>query len=850
MIKLGDMLYNDIENNEYLHELYRRVVEEYSFSLFNENYITSLTEKQKMDALRFADILSKCTIEAKRDYLYNLAQHLVTMLNKIYPDDELVKYYLGAVLSNVNNYFGLQNNCSEYINDDIVECVKEFLDKETFKIPGETETYFINKQKVAYEYLKRCDCYSFSAPTSLGKTFVIRTFIKDCVESGEKSNFVIVVPTNALINEVYNRVIEDLKDKLWSNGYKVVKSPAAISEDDEYNYIMVYTQERFLVHLLKFKSISINYLFIDEAHKISVSESRSAFFYKIMNFINKDHSAAKVYFSSPNIPNPQVYLELTSDSLNSAYTRIKYSPVNQNKLIFDKKNNKIWYYSEIDKKFFELNCAGNTISINRDILELVAYLGKEKNNIVFCSTKKEAVNWANKFAESQDVIVSKELDELIMEISEEIHEACYLTQTLKKGIAYHVAYLPTNIKERIELLFKKRVIRTIFCTSTLLEGVNFPADNLFMMLPADSIWLEDKARVDFKNLTGRVGRIEYNMFGNIFLISETDTVEKYKTAVKEEVNEQKLSIEYYLAETKKKEIIEALIKGSTIIEEKKMTYDEYNFARYALNMLLKDIINGTKSKLYRLFDKYLSEENISKIREHFAENHYVQDDISTTADQIEAVDKELNLSQITYPDAINYRNVFGFLQKLHKLFSWDKYESKNDIGNINCLKYFAVILQQWMLGFGMKQIIEETIDYHRRKGEIYIARETVPYDDSIEQKNYLINEILDHLERTIQFKIKNYFLKFSERKIANGQELVNGDWFEFVEYGTCNMSVILLQKIGFSRENAIYVNREHRDKFKITDGKIVSLKKSLLKCRKVLGEVVQIQYNHHNLFID
>ncbi len=109
---------------------------------------------------------------------------------------------------------------------------------------------------------------------------------------------------------------------------------------------------------------------------------------------------------------------------------------------------------------------------------------------------------------------------------------------------------------------------------------------------------------------------------------------------------------------------------------------------------------------------------------------------------------------------------------------------------------------------------------------------------------------MDHLERTIQFKIKNYFLKFSERKIANGQELVNGDWFEFVEYGTCNMSVILLQKIGFSRENAIYVNREHRDKFKITDGKIVSLKKSLLKCRKVLGEVVQIQYNHHNLFID
>ena len=35
--------------------------------------------------------------------------------------------------------------------------------------------------------------------------------------SGERANFVIVVPTNALINEVYARIVDDLKEELWES---------------------------------------------------------------------------------------------------------------------------------------------------------------------------------------------------------------------------------------------------------------------------------------------------------------------------------------------------------------------------------------------------------------------------------------------------------------------------------------------------------------------------------------------------------------------------------------------------------------------------------------------------------
>lgn len=848
MIKVGDLLFNNIASNEYLHSLFNKIVENYSNSILSNKYINTLTTKEKIDALRFADILSKCTNEAQKDKLFNWAQDIVTRLNKLYPNDELVEYYLGSILTNVNNYFGLKNNCKNYVNSDLIECAKEYIVKEEYAIPGEKGSYFINKQSVAYDNMRRNESYSFSAPTSLGKTFIIRMFIKESILNGEKANFVIVVPTNALINEIYNDIIDDLKDNLDLNGYKVVKSPAAIvGEDDKFNYIMVYTQERLLYHLLKVKDQAINYLFIDEAHKISVSEDRSAFFYKIMGIINKQYSSAKIYFSCPNIPNPQIYLDLVSDNLNRASTRIRYSPVNQNKVIIDSDSHSIFYYSEVDESFNLLKDASNAFSWGDSIIKIVQKLGGGKNNIVFCNTKNEAVQWANMYSALMDEIEDEELNELIEAVKEEIHEDCYLVKTLKRRVAYHVAYIPTRIKEKIEDLFKKGVIQTVFCTSTLLEGVNFPAENLFLMLKSTSPWLKDESRVDFKNLVGRVGRIEFNMFGNIFFISDNSTVEKYKRAINLDVDDQKLSIEYYLSTARKKDIVKTLLDGKTSLE-KKSTYEELNFARYALNMLLKDIVNGNKSKVSKIFEDVLTAENAAKIRELFKENKYLQDDLVTTADQIEVVDREINLKKLTYPKDINYKNTFAFLVELHKIFNWGKYESKTELGKIECLKYFSVILQKWILGFGVQQIIDSTIDWHRRNGQIYISGDYLDFDDSIEQRNHIINDVLNTLENIIQFKLKNYFLKFSERKIEYGQDIAGNDWYEFVEYGSNNYRVILLQKIGFSREGALYINRERSNMVKIKDGRIIYLDKALLGYRKIAQEAKQVQYNNKKLF--
>lgn len=45
-----------------------------------------------------------------------------------------------------------------------------------------------------------------------------------------------------------------------------------------------------------------------------------------------------------------------------------------------------------------------------------------------------------------------------------------------------------------------------------------PADNLF--ITDNKIFRSEMEPVDFRNLIGRVGRISFNLFGNVYFVSE------------------------------------------------------------------------------------------------------------------------------------------------------------------------------------------------------------------------------------------------------------------------------------------------------------------------------------------
>ena len=135
----------------------------------------------------------------------------------------------------------------------------------------ESEIYFTKFQKQLWQSLSNGKNVAISAPTSAGKSFIIKKHISELVEQDAK-NIIFVVPTKALINQVSNTLKFDLQDKAH-----VLTTYIAAGKEDEKCSIYVLTPERCLK---VFQDDDINQpslVFIDEIHNIE-DQSRGAIF--------------------------------------------------------------------------------------------------------------------------------------------------------------------------------------------------------------------------------------------------------------------------------------------------------------------------------------------------------------------------------------------------------------------------------------------------------------------------------------------------------------------------------------------------------------------------------------------
>lgn len=805
-MELGEYIYSDIEKNTYLISLYTNLIKKYAINIFKITDIEGEVSINVSDLLRFADILSKSTNDLKKQKHNNIAQNIVVLLKELYPENEEVKKIYVSVLNNIRNYRGIKEN--NYYSTDIREFISQYIEKELYKIePNDDENYFVRDQKNIYDSLQKEKFYSYSGPTSMGKTFVIRKFIINQIKNNYKKNYVVVVPTKALISEITSDFITELNSLLKEKNYKVINTYSETNENDKYNYVMIYTQERLLSHLIN-SSIKVNYVFIDEAHKLFYKDTRTMYFYKILDILRNQDNVPNIYFSAPLIKNPNEFLDLLPEIGTKSSSVFEFTPVNQQKFMIDYNSKNIRIYNDLSSNFIELEYD----KIEKfDINYILNQLGENRKNLVYCESKKEAINYALEYSKNRKPIEENEyLNKVKKYIKDEIHEDYWLIDMLSKGVAYHIGYIPNSIRKHIENLYKKKTINTIFCTSTLLEGVNLPADNLF-------INVKDKAKIisneiDFKNLIGRVGRIKYNLIGNVFIIpnGSPKLMNTCTELIENDVSDKELSIKKVLSTIAKKEIINKLKNGDTLIDKRSKTYDEYESTRYIMNNLIDDIMNDRKGIIYKQFEKFITKQDIREIKEQFREKTVPQD-LPITTDQIDKVDKYIKEDKLEYPDKITYNNVLTFLKELHEYYSWNIYEDKTTIGHKNNLAYYAVILQQWMLGFGIKQIIQQAIKYHEDNNTFYDINfgMKVDYTGSLEQKNSIINETLNAIENIILFKISNYFSKFSSRyKEVNKIDEISNDWYEYIQYGTNDKIVIMIQKIGFSREAALKINKK------------------------------------------
>ena len=879
----GSIIFSKIEKDPYLIELYENILHNYSVKLFGLRRESKPIDIE--DALQFADLLSKSTHPRESDRHKIFSQEIVALLKFIYPKHPSIEHYLGSVLSNTGNYLGKTQQAPAYRSKDLLDCFYSEFAEDFMSIPAEPNNKFLHSQKSIYDRLSS-DHLSYSGPTSMGKSFIMRMFIKKQVMDDAQLNFALIVPTKALINEVSHKITADLQGLIATKNYKIVTSPGSLFLKSPYNFIFVLTPERLLYLMISHPQIGLDYLFIDEAHKISSSDARSAFYYKTVEMLTRNLKKTSTIFASPNIPNPEIYLKLLSPTIDAGSAiASKFSPVSQIKYIIDFPSKKINIYNNSTKDIFQFA----TISASATINSILQFIGKGHKNIIYCRSKAKAIEMAQAFVVGKpDIVGDKELEKLATDIKTEIHDDCFLAGLIKKGVAYHVGYLPASIRLRIEDLYKadNSNLTTLFCTSTLVEGVNLPADNLFITSYYNGT--SPMSKVDFANLSGRVGRIEFNLYGNVFLTcmdnSDSSQIEKFEEFLKSKVPEQKLSIVTELTNSQKQKIIECLKQGSMeLLKQDNQSVESYDLMRKFAIILVRDIVKGSNSAVKREFVDLLKngvEEQIRTAFENCTSN--IDDDINISVDQTENLSQAIR-NGLTYPtldpdDHITHADLMAFLNRLCVIFKWEKYE-KGTLGKLckpftihrqcnqepQCyycrgkdprkqLSFYAVVLSKWLKGHGLSWIIKDAIEHKRLNPVEAIMlpdRTRVDYNGSLEHRNIVIAETLDIVENVILFRMSNYFLKFSaEFKKIHGPDSLPKDWYEYVEYGTTNELSIFFQRNGFLRETANYI-KDHGYCIRDSDGNY-RIKNSIKQCGKesVIREITDHDFNSPELFID
>ena len=341
-------------------------------------------------------------------------------------------------------------------------------------------------QKIIYRLISTEEDYSIIAPTSYGKTELM-------IDSALKCNgdAIIIVPLVALLNQVKNDVIHVATE---NNVDVKVLTHHDIKPSENKKNIYVLTQERCYQLIKNNRIQNINQLYIDESHNLLQNGKRSFKLSEIIYILKKKYNVIVKYYS-PVIREP-----------NSVIIKGLYnSPIKTVSKIRDLKVYRYYIYNKGIKKIYipgtgAMTEKNNFNNYNNDIDYIIK--NSKNKNIIFLNSPKQIETYALKLCE----YLKKNNNRGMKEIDDFIGKDYYIFDTLEKGVIYIHSQMPEIVKQYlIDIYRKEKKIKYLVTNSSILEGVNTPSDNLFIIdyMIGNSIMKP----IEFINLRGRINRI-------------------------------------------------------------------------------------------------------------------------------------------------------------------------------------------------------------------------------------------------------------------------------------------------------------------------------------------------------
>lgn len=341
--------------------------------------------------------------------------------------------------------------------------------------------YFHEQQKEIESIVNLKKNVAVSAPTSFGKSLLIEEF----VARKQFDNILIIQPTLALIDETRKNMSK------YSDYYNIVINT---KQKPNNKNIFILTAER----VLEYQGMpKIDFFIVDEFYK--VSNLRKDTRVDALNI-----SIMKIMESKPQA----LFLTPCVESLSEQFIE-KYD------VKFFKTD-----YSLVNTKIIDVRDNKKTLKGEKKKLELFNLLYElEEPTIVYVKSPNEAYKLATEYIDhlKDSSLVNDNLS-IFEWMDENVSKEWKLKKLLKYGIGAHNGALPRHVVSSEIEMFNTGVLKIMFATVSLIEGVNIVAKNII-------IYSRNKGRevidfFDFANIKGRAGRMGKYYTGNVYLFDE------------------------------------------------------------------------------------------------------------------------------------------------------------------------------------------------------------------------------------------------------------------------------------------------------------------------------------------
>ncbi|PHR48263.1 DEAD/DEAH box helicase [Cycloclasticus sp.] len=357
------------------------------------------------------------------------------------------------------------------------------------------DKYFHEEQKYVLDLLNSDKNVIVSAPTSFGKSLLI----EEIVASYKYNNIVVIQPTLALLDETRKKLSK------YEENYKIIVRTSQEASTEKSNLFLL-TSER----VNEYQNLpDIDFLIIDEFYKLSSKrdDERSDSLNNAFRYILEKFNP-KFYLLGPNI---QGISKGFAEKYNAIFYKTSYSLVGCDEIDI---------YQEHKGKF---GAQGEKKKYKEKILFDLLYDLKEQNTIIYCSSPARARYLSAEFLkyliEKNESPKNRNLS-IIDWIETYVSEDWTLVDCLKYRIGVHDGALQKHLTSSIIDYFNSGILKTLFCTATIIEGVNTTAKNVVFFdhkkgrnTPIDFF--------DYSNIKGRAGRLMEHYVGRIFNFNPT-----------------------------------------------------------------------------------------------------------------------------------------------------------------------------------------------------------------------------------------------------------------------------------------------------------------------------------------